>query len=333
MGRRRALLFAAVALLTPALAAGKRPELKRYRVGLLSSGPTPTSSKPSGSVEAFRKALEALGYVEGRNLVIESRFADGKPERLPALAAELVAAKLDVVVAGSTAPASALRKATHTLPIVMGSAADPVSAGLVVSLARPQSNVTGLTLDTPELVAKRLQLLVETLPALRRAAAFYPGELRDFPSVRRWLGEIEEAASALALEAEPVDLTLVRERWQAVLQAASSRFDAAIVMEHPQYLGYRETLAEAALAHRLPIMFPFREQAEAGGLMSYGADVQDLWRRAATFVDRILRGAHPKNLPVEQPIKFEFVVNLKTAKMLAVPIPRSLLLRADRVMQ
>jgi putative ABC transport system substrate-binding protein len=304
----------------------------KYRVGLLGSGPAPTPSKPNSNIEAFRKALEDLGYVVGQNLIIEARFADGKPDRLPGLAAELVAAKMDVILAGSTLPAAALRRATHTIPIVMGSAADPVSAGLVANLARPESNVTGLTLDTPDLVAKRLQLLKEALPGLRRIAAFYPGELRSFPVIRRWLAETEKAVHALALEAEPVDLGLVRERWREVFSAVSARrFDGATVMEHPQYLGHRHALAEAALTYRLPMIFPFREQAEAGGLMAYGADVQDLWRRAATFVDRILKGAEPKDLPVEQPTKFDFVVNLKTAKTLAIAIPHSLVLRADRV--
>jgi putative ABC transport system substrate-binding protein len=333
--KRRAILLgsAASAVLAATRGLAQQPS-RTYRVGLLVFGPTPSASRPNPNVEAFRNGLRELGYLEGRNLVIDARFADGKQDRLEQLAEELVAAKVDVILAGTTLAAVVAQRLTRTTPIVMGSAADPTSAGLIASLGRPAGNVTGLTLETPDLIAKRLELLKEALPALQRIGAFYPGELRNFPVVAHWLEEVERAARAIGLPLETVDLGLAPERWDAVFKAAAARgIDAAMIMETSQYFGHGARLARACVDNRLPGIFPFREQAEAGGLMAYGADVAHLWHRAAGYVDKILRGAKAADLPVEQPTKFDLVINAKTAKALGVTIPQSLLVRADRVIE
>jgi putative ABC transport system substrate-binding protein len=333
--KRRALLVGGAASAALAATRGLAQQPGRtYRVGVLVFGPTPSASRPNPNVEAFRNGLRELGYLEGRNLVIDARFADGKQDRLEQLAEELVGAKVDVILAGTTLAAVVAQRLTRTTPIVMGSAADPVSVGLIATLGRPAGNVTGLTLETPDLIAKRLELLKEALPALQRIGAFYPGELRKFPVVARWLEEVERAARALRLPLETVDLGLAPERWDAVFKAAVARgIDAAMIMETSQYFGHGARLAEACVKNRLPGIFPFREQAEAGGLMAYGADVAHLWHRAASYVDKILKGAKATDLPVEQPTKFDLVINAKTAKALSVTIPRSILLRADRVIE
>lgn len=305
-----------------------------HRVGLLGAGPAPTLETPSPNVEAFRRGLRSLGYVEGRNLVLEARFAGGDQRRLAELAAELVAAKVQVILASTTSAAAAAAKATPAIPIVMASAADPIAAGLATSLGRPGGNVTGLTLETPDLVLKRLELLKEILPALRQVAVLYPGELRDFPVVRRWLEDNEAAARALGLQVQAVDLGLDAERWDEVFRTAKARgMQAATVIETSVYFALRGTLAQAALRHGMATVLPFRQQAEAGGLIAYGADTEDLWRRAALYVDKILKGAKPAELPIEQPTQFELVVNLRTAKALGISIPQAVLLRANRVVE
>lgn len=266
------------------------------------------------------------------------RFAGGEQTILEKLAAELAEAKVDVIVVGSVSAATAAANATNAIPIVMATAADPVAAGLVESLARPGGNVTGLSLETAALVAKRLQLLKEAVPGLRRVAAFYPADfganLGGFRVVDVWLLESERAADAMGMRLEMLVLGLAPEQWdEAFKNAKSQGIEAITVLEAPQYLAQRAWLAEAALRHRLPSMLPFAEQAEAGALMAYGAATQDLWRRAAVYVDKILKGAKPADLPVQQPLKFELVLNLATAKALGITIPKSILLRADRVIE
>jgi putative tryptophan/tyrosine transport system substrate-binding protein len=332
---RRILLVASAASALLAAAPGLAQQSGRtYRLGLLSTGPTPTASRPNPNVKAFRSALRELGYIEGRNLVIEERYADGKRDRLAELARELTRANVDVILAATTLAAAEAQRVTRTTPIVMGSAADPVAAGLIASLGRPAGNVTGLTLETPDLIAKRLELLKETLPALRRIGAFYPGEWRSFAVVARWIEASQAAARELGLPLEMMDLSLEPERWDAVFrEAAAAGIDAVMVMETGVYFSHGARLAQACVKSRLPGIFPFREQAEAGGLMAYGANVADLWRRAAGYVDRIFKGANPGDLPVEQPTKFDLVINAKTAKALGITLPQSIRLRADKVIE
>lgn len=279
--------------------------------------------------------MRELGYVEGRNLIVEQRYGEGRPEQLAERAAELVRVPVDVILATTTTATAAASKATRTIPIVMGSAANPVAAGLIASLSRPGGNVTGSTLETADVTGKRLELLKESVPGLRRVAAMHPAELRSIAVVAHWLKDNETAARQLGLTVTPVDLPIDGHgRWDEVFRnTAADGLGAATVMETPTYFANRSKLAELSVNYRLAAIFPFREQAEEGGLMAYGADLIDLYRRAAYFVDKILNGANPAELPVEQPTKFTFIVNLKTAKALGIAIPRSILLRADRVIE
>jgi putative tryptophan/tyrosine transport system substrate-binding protein len=276
----------------------------------------------------FRERLRELGWVEGRDVVIEYRSAEGRVERLPALAADLVRLKVDVIVAGGAAAPREASKATATIPIVMTSGGDPVAAGLVASLARPGGNVTGLATISPELSAKRLELLKEAVPGLRRVAVFWnPAN----PNHGQALRAAEGAARTLGLELEPLEFR-VREHFEGAFRAAKrAHSGAVVVLDDPVTLRDRNVLVSQASNIRLPVMYGFRESAEAGGLIAFGPNLADLNRRAATFVDRILKGAKPGDLPVEQPTKFELVINLRTAKALGLTIPQSLLQRADHV--
>jgi putative ABC transport system substrate-binding protein len=295
------------------------------RVGVLASG---------GVDETFLQALRALGYVEGQNLVIEARFYRGQINRLPGLAAELVRIPVDVIVAGSTLMTAKAREATQTIPIVMAGAADPVAEGLIASHARPGGNVTGAILETADVTAKRLELLKEAVPGLRRVAAFHADQLRTFSVVDRWLRDSQAAARQLGLALEPVDLPYDLGRWESVFDGVARRgISAAVIIESPVYWNGRVRLAELALKYRLAVMFSFAVQAEAGGLMSYGADVDEVMRRAASFVDRILKGARPGDLPIEQPTRFPFIVNLRTAKALGLTIPPAVLARATQLIE
>ena len=327
MNQRRKLLATLLVLAIAPVPSHAQHPAKVYRVGFLSSGPRTTRGV---ALQAFLGRMRELGYIEDRNLIVEQRYADGKSDRLAALAAELVRIPVDVVVANTTTSTAAARKATRTIPIVMGSNANPVAAGLVDSLARPGGNVTGLTLETDDLAAKRLELMKELMPSLRTVGAMYAGEIGDFPVVVQWLRDSESAARALGLSLRRIDLGFNPSRWDEVFRrAARDGVGAVTVIESAPYFVHGPELARHAIRHRIATMFPFREQAEAGGLMAYGAEVADLFRRAADFVDRILRGANPAELPVEQPTKFAFVVNRKTAEALGVAIPQSTLLRAE----
>jgi putative ABC transport system substrate-binding protein len=284
--------------------------------------------------EAFRQGLRDLGYIEGRNLVIEYRDAEGKLERLPALAAELVALKIDVIVAaGGTPAALAAKQATRTLPIVFTAAADPVMDGLVTNLARPGGNVTGLSLFFPELVGKCLELLKQAVPGVSRGAVLWqPGGLGE-RTEKDMLKEAGVAAQALGVRLQFVEARGLADFEGAFSDMTRARAGALTVLPSPTFLYERRRLVDLAAKNRLPTVFPLRDYVDAGGLMSYGPNLADLYRRAATYVDKILKGAKPADLPVEQPTKFELVINLKTAKALGLTIPQSVLGRADQVIE
>ena len=271
---RRQFLIATGALLAAPLARAQQPG-KAYRVGWLSSGLRPAASTPNVSYEAFMQRMRELGYVEGRNLLVEQRYGEGRPERLAEHAAELARIPVDVIVATTTTSTAAASKATRTIPIVMGSAANPVAAGLIASLSRPGGNVTGSTLETADTTAKRLELLREAVPGLRRVAALHPAQLRSIAVVSEWLKDNQAAARHLGVALTAVDLPIDdHSGWDDVFRkAAVDGLDGATVMETATYLAYRAKLAELALRHRVVTIFPFREQAEEGGLMAYGADV------------------------------------------------------------
>jgi putative ABC transport system substrate-binding protein len=283
--------------------------------------------------EAFRQGLRDLGYVEGRNVVIEYRDSEGKPERLAARAAELVALNVDVIVAPGTLAALAAKRATATIPIVVPTIGDAVTDGLVKSLARPGGNVTGLSNLTPELVGKCMQLLKEAVPGATRVAVLtHSGSAtaktdREYVTQARAAGRLLGYAVQLVEARRPVDIDgafAEMTRWGA---------NALVVLPYATLLQERTRIVAMAASERLPAVYAYRENVEAGGLISYGADLTDQFRRSAAYVARILKGANPGDLPVEQPTKFELVINLKTAKALGLTIPPSLLLRADQVIE
>jgi ABC-type uncharacterized transport system substrate-binding protein len=283
--------------------------------------------------EAFLQGLRDLGYVEGRSVVIEYRDAEGKLERLPALAAELVALKVDVILAASTPQTLAAMQATRTLPIVFAAADDAVGSGLVTSLARPGGNVTGLSFLAPELVGKRLELLKQAVPGVTQVAVLWqPGGLGE-RTEKDQLKEADVAARALGVRVQFVEARGPADIDRAFSDMTRARAGALTVLTGAMFFGERKRLVDLAAKNRLPAVYPWREGVGAGGLMSYGADLADLFRRAATYVDRILKGAKPADLPVEQPTKFELLINLKVAKALGLTIPQSVLARADHVVE
>ena len=303
--------------------AGAEPSARR--VGLLM---TTTPVAASHIAAAFADGLRELGYVEGKDVVFEYRWAEGKPERFAEMAAELVRHKVDVIVASSQAPALAAKRATRTIPIVMVNSTDPVEAGLVASLARPSGNVTGLSQQlTPEIRAKQLQLLKEALPKVSRVAV-----LRS-PATTVGLGEYEAAGRALGLHIQFVEIRGADDLGRAFATLGGARVDALLVPGDTLLFTERQRVTALAREHRLPGIYSLREFTEAGGLMSYSARISEQFRRAAWYVDKILRGANPANLPVESPTHYELVINLKTAKALGLTIPQTLLLRADQVIE
>ena len=303
---------------------------KVARIGYLS---TNLASSPHHH-EAFRQGLRDLGYVEGRNVVIEYRDAEGKVERHPALAAELVALKVDViVVAGSTLAAQTAKQATSTLPIVFIAVGDPVGSGLVTSLARPGGNVTGLSNIGPELVGKCLELLKQAVPGVDRVAVLWvPGALGERTD-KDMLKGAEVAGRALGVQLQFVDARGLENFDRAFSDMTSARAGGLTVLPSARLLREHRRLVDLAAKNRLPAVYTSREFVDAGGLMAYGANLADLYRRAATYVDKVLKGAKPADLPVEQPTKFELVINLKTAKALGLDIPPTLLTRADEVIE
>jgi putative ABC transport system substrate-binding protein len=298
---------------------------KVFRIGVLRAG-----APPDPFVEAFRQSLRELGYIEGKNILIEYRYAEGKSDRLAGLAAELVQIKSDVIVTADTPPTRAAKNATKDIPIVMGNVADPVAAGLVANLARPDGNITGLSTLAPELDGKRLELLRETLPAVTRVAWVWDP---DNSALTVRLKQMQAASQALGLKLQPLEVRNPDELENAFNAAIRERAGAILVpavMVSP----YRKQIVEFTETKRLPLIHDTREFVEqAGGLMSYGPDFSDLWRRAAKYVDKILKGTRPADLPVEQPAKFELVINLKTAKALGLTIPQNVLARADKVIK
>ena len=327
MNRRTFLCGLTLGTLCAPLAAGAQQPGKVARIGHLSFGSATPGSRLD---EAFRQGLRELGYVEGQNIVIEYRWAEGRAERLPDLAAELVSLKVDIIVAAGTPAPLAAKHSTRTIPIVMSSAGDPVGSGLVASLARPGGNVTGLSTFTRELAAKRLQLLKGVVPGVSQVAVLWNAANPYAVLVMRETGA---AARTLGVQVQSLEVRDPDEFENAFPAAIRGRAGALIVVDDPLTYLYRMRIADLAARNRLPAMYGFREYAEAGGLMAFGTSLADLYRRAATYVDKILKGAKPADLPVEQPTKFELVVNLKTAKALGLTIPPSVLLRADEIIQ
>ena len=327
---RRAFLASSAALFAAPLAAEAQQAGKIARVGYLATNLT---GSPPDAREAFVRGLRDLGYVEGRNVAIEYRDAEGKDERLPALATELAALKVDVIVAAAgTLAALAAKQATKTLPIVFIAVGEPVASGLVTSVARPGRNATGLSALSPELVSKWLEVLKQAVPGVTRLAFLrQPDALGE--ADKEVLKEAGVAARALGVRLQLVEARGPADLDKAFSEMTKKRADALTVLSTPMFSSERRRLVDLAAKHRLPTMFPFRSYVDAGGLMSYGPNVADLFRRAAIYVDKILRGANPGDLPVEQPTKFELVINLKTAKALGLTIPPSLLARADQVIE
>jgi len=327
---RRDTVLALLALAAP-FAAEAQQAAKVARIGYL----VPNLAASPHLHEAFRQGLRDLGYIEGRNVVIEYRDAEGKLERLPALAAELVALKVDVIVsAGGTPPALAAKQATRTLPIVFAFAGDPVKSGLVTSLARPGGNVTGSSmLGTAELVGKRLELLTQAVPGVSRVAVLrHPGFVSERADKDN-LKAIDAAARALGVRLQVVEARGPADIDKAFADMTRARAGALAVTGSPMFTTERRRLVDLAAKNRLPAVYESREDVDAGGLMAYGPNWADLFRRAATYVDKILKGTKPADLPVEQPTKFELVINLKAAKTLGITIPQSLLARADEVIR
>jgi len=316
------------------LAAEAQQPTQVHRIGWLHPGlsrPAPHPSAESLQLEAFRQGLRDLSWVEGENLVIAHRWAEGKDQRFPALAAELVRLQVEVIVAGGPPAIRAAQQATRTIPIVMAATSDPVGQGFVASLARPGGNITGLSIMMTELPGKRLELLKETVPQSTRVAVLANPAFEVYP---RYLQNLTVAARALGLHLQVVEVRRAEELAPAFAAMPRERADALMVLADPLLM---DTLlgqvADLAATHRLPAIYNWKMYVEAGGLMSYGPSLPDMYRRAATYVDKILKGAKPADLPVEQPIKFELVINLKAAKALGLTIPPTLLFQADEVIR
>jgi len=302
---------------------------KVVRIGVLANTP-PTTPAVARNWEAFRQGLRERGWVEGQNLVIEYWWAPGQAERFPSLAAELMSLNLDLIVAATTQGAQAAKQATSTIPTVMVYVSDPVGAGLVASLAQPGGNITGPAFVVgQEIVGKHLQLLKEVVPTLSRVAVLlYPDS-----SSAAYLRATQVAAPVLGVTLHVVEAQRPTELEGAFAAMTRERAGAFLVLPHPFTYAHARRIVELAAKSQLPAVYPYREFVEAGGLMAYGTNAPDMFRRAATYVDKILKGAKPADLPVEQPTQFELVVNLKTAKALGLTIPQSVLLRADDLIQ
>jgi putative ABC transport system substrate-binding protein len=313
-----------LALIFPAQAQQQTKKLPR--IGVLSGG---SRSSTTASTEVFRQGLRELGYLEGQNIAIEYRFAEGKLDKLPELAAELLARNVDVIVAQAPAAVRAAKNATSMTPIVMAHGGDPVAQGFVASLARPGGNVTGLSNFSAELSGKRLELLKEAFPKVSRVAVIWnpdaPGPVLTFK-------ELEIAAKALKVQLESLQVRGPND-FEGAFQAARERAGSLVVIQDVVTVTYLKRIVDLAAKNRVPAIYMEKEFAEAGGLMSYGPGQPDMFRRAATYVDKILKGTKPADLPVEQPTKFELVINLKAAKQIGLTIPPNVLVRADKVIK
>ena len=324
----RAVLCAALVVAVVALPVGAsaQPDSKKKTplIGMLEYA-TPDAGRQAWW-KAFHQALRELGYIEGQSVAFEARWAKGRPERLPELAAELVRLKVDVIVTGGGESARAARQATATIPIVMATGADPVKLGVAESLGRPGGNVTGVTSLSAQLISKRIERLRELLPKVSRVAVLWDGTPNSHLSVQ----EVDAAARTLGIAIHQIDVGS-RDFERAFSTAAKER--AMVVVASPAMFGERKRIADLAIKHRLPTVVGGREYAEAGGLFSYAVHYPDLFRRAAVYVDKILKGARPGDLPIEQPTRFELVINLKTARALGVTVPKVMLLRADETIE
>ena len=327
MRRREFITLLGGAAVWP-LAARAQQMGKVPRIGYLGSS---SPSLEPHFVEAFRQKLRELGHIEGENIAIEYRWAEGQDRRLPELAAELVRLQPNVIVTAGTPGALAAMQATKTIPIVMASSGDPVGAGLVTSLARPGGHVTGFTIVGPQIEGKRLDLLKEAVPELSRVAVLWNP---SYPASVSYFNTIENAGRTLRISLDPVaEVRRANELDNAFFAIASARPRALLVVADRFLLAHRKRIVEFAVAKRLPGMFPYREYVEAGGLMSYAPSNIELFRGAATYVDKILKGAKPGDLPVQEPTKLELIVNLKTSKAIGVTVPESFLLRADELIE
>jgi len=324
----RAALALMVTLTISTLPAGAQPAAKLPKIGVLQVGP---AAATQDLLEAFKQGMRERGYVEGQHVVFERRFGEGRPERLPDLAAELVRVKVNVIVTSTDQGIAAVKQQTRTIPIVMANSTDPVGTGFVASLARPGGNITGHSAMSPELTGKRLELLREVLPGLSRVAFLWNPDIRgavlDYQETGR-------AARSLHLQLQSVEVSRADDRDRALSTAMTGRAEALIVpATNPLAYANRGQIVSFTQRNRLPSVYGTKDFADAGGLMAFGPNAADQWRRSATYVDKILKGARPADLPVEQPTKFELVINRKTAKMLGLTIPTSLLQRADHVIQ
>jgi len=325
--RRRLIILMFASLLGVPLASLGQQPAKVARIGFLEAS---TPSAIAARVEAFRQGLRDLGYVEGKNVVIEYRYAEGNFDRLPALAAELVRLNVNVIVTGGPTAIPAAKAATTAIPIVMAFDTDPVGSGFAASLAKPGGNITGLSTLAPELSAKQIELLKEIVPKLARVAVLGTASR---PGSAHALREVENAAKALKVQVQFQDVVDPKGIDAAFLAARKGGADAVLVLGSPLFNANRTELTELASKSRYPVIYDRAEFVEAGGLMTYSVSLADLARRAATYVDKILKGAKPGDLPIEQPTKFDLVVNMKTAKALGIKIPNSVLAQATKVIE
>jgi ABC-type uncharacterized transport system substrate-binding protein len=330
MRRREFLGVLGGGVATWPLAARAQQPPKMVRLGFLLTG---SLAETRVNVDAFRKGLSELGYIEGQSFVIETRGADGWIERLPRLASELVALKVDVIVAAATPAGRAAQQATTSIPIVVAAMGDPIRDGLVTSLARPGGNLTGTSFLGPELVPKRLSLLKEVLPKVSRAAVLWHPNAFSNRTMADMLKETTDAAATLGLQIQFVEVRSPDELERAFAAISEARAEVLFPLPSPLLFAERRRIVELAARNRLPGMFNTREFVELGGLIAYGASIADLNRRSATYVDKILKGTKPADLPVEQPTNFELIINLKAAKTLGIDIPLFLQQRADEVIE
>jgi ABC-type uncharacterized transport system substrate-binding protein len=326
MTKKITVLTLCAVLLALCSSAQAQQPTKVPQIGYLGS----SSGAESARTEAFRQGLRELGYIVGKNIVIEYRYPEGKPDRARMLATELVRLKIDVIVTTGSGATRAAKEATSTIPIVMAQDPDPIGNGFVASLARPGGNITGLSNLGPELSGKRLELLKEVIPGLTRVAVFGTS---TFPGNAQILRETELAAGALTVQLQYIDVLHPKDIETAFRAASKARAEAVLVLAGAVFTSQRPQLAALAVKNRLPAIYYATEFVEDGGLMTYGANRADLHRRAAIYVDKILKGRKPADLPVEQPTKFEFVINLKAAKQIDLTIPPNVLVRADRVIR
>jgi putative ABC transport system substrate-binding protein len=323
--RREFLLAAAAAVVAPHQVAAQ--PAKARRIGFLGSGSAAAMVQP---IEALKAGLRELGYVEGKNITVEYRWGDGKPERLAEFAAELLRLKVELIVVWGTPAALAVKQASTAVPIVMVSVGDPVSTGLVAELARPRGNVTGMANLNETVIPKQVELLMQVLPGVNRVAILHNP---NNPSLAPQLKSGEASARALGMQTQVIEARAANDLDSAFSRIVSGRAAAVLVLSDPLYFSERRRIAELATKHRVPTVFSRSEYVEAGGLMSYGASMSEQFRGGAKYVDKILRGANPAELPVEQASTFELVISLKTAQAVAARVPESLVLRADRVIR